>query len=65
MLIAESLSFQLVNKVMMHMKFSAEKKINLMIKVNYKPFLIKFIKEEEWEKKVKMEKMKKKREWEK
>ena len=47
MIIAESLSFQLVKMVMMLMKFSAEKKLNLMIKVSNKPFLIKFIKEEE------------------
>jgi hypothetical protein len=47
MIIAESLSFQLVKMVIRLMKFTAEKKINLMKKVNYKPFLIQFIQEEE------------------
>ena len=53
-IIAESLSFQLVKMVIRPMKFTAEKKLNLMKKVNYKPFLMKFIQEEEWEKMVMM-----------
>jgi len=47
MLIAESLSFQLVKMMIRPMKFTVEKKLNLMKKVNYKPFLIQFMQEEE------------------
>ena len=47
MIIAESLSFQLVKIMIRLMKFTAEKKNNLMKKVNYNPYLIQFIQEEE------------------